>query len=175
MANITLGQLRDLWKNVSDWVTGVATHEPKVTLSGRTAVLTTLVNAEAITDTVIRSVTFDASPYRQIDFIIRNSLDSEVAIGFRMPDSSWLFFVDDDGTVLAYTPDPEYPTYRWHRVPPRATTGGSRYFVLSQIPLNDGKFKAPFRDYLFTAQIRYRAVNTPTEGSLSIILVGVPN
>lgn len=34
MANITLGQLRDLWKNVSDWVTGVATHEPKVTLSG---------------------------------------------------------------------------------------------------------------------------------------------
>lgn len=35
MANITLGQLRDLWKDVSDWVTGVATHEPKVTLSGQ--------------------------------------------------------------------------------------------------------------------------------------------
>src|SRR5690554_5000989 len=39
MANITLGQLRDLWKNVSDWVTGVATHEPKVTLSGSFATL----------------------------------------------------------------------------------------------------------------------------------------
>jgi len=147
----------------------------EATLSGRTAVLTTLVDAQAITDTTIRNVTFDASPYRQIDFIIRNSLDSEVAIGFRMTDSSWFYFIDDDGAVLSYTPDPESPSNRWHRVPTRAASGGSRYFLLSQTPLNDGKFKAPFRDYLFTADIRYRAVNTPTEGSLSIILVGVPN
>lgn len=163
-------------KSAVDTLAGtVADGAQKVQLQGQTAVLTTLVSAQAITDTVIRSVTFDASPYRQIDFIVRNSLDSEVAIGFRMPDFAGLYIIDDDGAVRAYTPDPAHPSYRWHRVPAGATSGVSRYFMLSQIPLNDGKFKAPFRDYLFTADIRYRAVNTPTEGSLSIILVGVPN
>ncbi|MFS8630518.1 MAG: cobalamin biosynthesis protein [Bacillales bacterium] len=119
-----------------------------------------MVSAAAITDTTIRNVTFDASPYRQIDFIVRNSLDSEVAIGFRMSDNSWLYFVDDDGAPRPYMPNPAQPEYRWHRVPARSATGASRYFMLSQIPLNDGKFKAPFRDYLFTADILYRAVNT---------------
>jgi hypothetical protein len=32
--NITLGQLRDFWKNVSDWTTGTSTTIPKVSLSG---------------------------------------------------------------------------------------------------------------------------------------------
>lgn len=35
MANVTLGTLRDYWKSVSDWVTGVATDSPSVQLSGR--------------------------------------------------------------------------------------------------------------------------------------------
>lgn len=32
MATITLGNLRDLWKNVSDWATGVSSVKPKVTV-----------------------------------------------------------------------------------------------------------------------------------------------
>lgn len=34
MADITLGGLRDLWKNVSDWVTGASSDAPKVKLTG---------------------------------------------------------------------------------------------------------------------------------------------
>ena len=43
MANITLGQLRDLWQAVADWANGL--KEPKVQLSGRKAEDVTLQNA----------------------------------------------------------------------------------------------------------------------------------
>ncbi len=49
MANITLGSLRDLWKAVSDWVTGASGSKPAV----RAADIETLIgalNATAVTD-----------------------------------------------------------------------------------------------------------------------------
>lgn len=34
MANISLGQVRDLWKRVSDWISGATADKPGVTVYG---------------------------------------------------------------------------------------------------------------------------------------------
>lgn len=49
MANITLGQLRDLWNAVSDWVTGVTTSKPAVRAADIEALIGAL-NAAAVTN-----------------------------------------------------------------------------------------------------------------------------
>lgn len=64
MAIITLATLRDYWKNVSDWVTGVSTSEPNVKLTGRKVRLTPI-NANSTTTINASSsevVTIQATP-----------------------------------------------------------------------------------------------------------------
>lgn len=119
--------------------------------------------------------------FRKIDFVIKNTLDSEIYVFFRHYGSSSSSDVGegnisvalDDGSIEDYGQGSASVN---HKIPGKTTN-----IVLSTVIPTDGegnltRVRAPFQEiYNFNSlDIGYRTIDTPTEGSLSITMIGEP-
>jgi len=142
-------------------------------LSGRNVEVTTIINALAITDTTNKVYNYDASKYKDIDFIIVNTLDQPVqvavilpAIGFAAPTITLI--KTSDGSIAEYYPG---GITAKHIVPVN-----SRALLLSNLPLTGYSKTLPYKDFLQPMRFIVRCNDgAPTEGALSVYMIGVIN
>ncbi|KLU66770.1 hypothetical protein DEAC_c14380 [Desulfosporosinus acididurans] len=88
MATITLGTLRDLWENVSDWVKGVdTTSKPKVSSIqvGETTIATPLTGTKTVTATAAEVFAGASAKSGRSRMVIKNE---DPALRFRIGSSS---------------------------------------------------------------------------------------
>lgn len=125
-----------------------------------------LVNNEELRVNTLRSVSIDLSKYRDIEFLISNTLDQPVNIAIDI-DQVNPRIVRSDGTILRYLPAGGSENIS-HTVP-----SGVHKSCLSWFPLTGDIIKLPFKDLKSkNARLLYRCINTPTTGSLTIVLLG---
>lgn len=147
-------------------------------LTGSNVEEITVLDAMAKTDTVTTNL-FDSygynvnvAKYRNIDFLITNSHDQPVRIFFR-PYAGYTSVMLEDGTVGRYS---VYTDDVFHLVPPGVVD--LPLSVISARVNGTGKKAlqlSPFKKYLiedFRASFRFQTA--PTEGALTVKLLGVP-
>ena len=150
-------------------------------IQGREAVVSVLVDRVELTDSSKHDVFIpmdEISKFKRIDFIITNDLNRDVRIAF--PDGSYSrgLVMDDDSVVSYGTSTPN----AYHLIPQKV-----RSVKLSDIKVktHDGTDKVainsvPF-DFTYRGEseegliLQYRAESAPTDGYISILLVGLPN
>lgn len=110
--------------------------------------------------------------YRDFDFIIWNTLDAEIRIGFSDVNNHGIRYQLTDGTFAQGNVDQAY----CYRIP-----AGVRYIPLSSVIPGIDQAKPVVDPQQFkklkseTMKLGYQAVSAPTSGFLRIDLVGVPN
>lgn len=157
MATITLATLRDLWKNVSDWVKGTdAVSAPKVTIStaGRDVEELFPWNALAIADTSLVGVTVDLKRYKKVYIYAYSSLNKNVKIWYQTATGSTLYY--KDGVYKDSSADPVL-----------MTAPSARYDITSKYPQISNGLK--------TIRFYAQCDDIPTSGSLTLVIWGVPN
>ncbi len=96
MANITLGTLRDYWKAVSDWVTGVTASAPLVKPHGRATHIAVSANA----------TTTEASSAFSVDYVsaIVNDGTDNITFNFNAATTAAGAFVLKPGEIYSDVP-----------------------------------------------------------------------
>lgn len=89
MAQISLGELRNLWKNVSDWVTGISESTPVVRCSSSSTLYagTTNVTTDAAaigSSQACTKVLIQTDEANSVDILIGNSTSQVFKIGTTM-------------------------------------------------------------------------------------------
>lgn len=138
----------------------------KTELTGSIVEELTLVNALAITDTDTRVTSnIDLGKYKKFDFIIENTHNEDLRIGFSREESTSPYRVAlNDGTIKLYAP---FNNEAFHLVP-----ANSGLILLSNVPIPNAQRPLAYKDFINIVKVRYNFVNAPTSGALTIKLVG---
>lgn len=136
-------------------------NDPFLTqLTGRNVEKTSIFNGLAITDTTNKvSSTIDLTKYKQVTFIVINSLDQEVE----------LIFQEVIGTFYGYYNPSTSAWVATNNNPIKVPSSGQRRNILNTVPVP--LFDRPLERVTVIA----RCTTAPTTGALTVYVLGVPN
>jgi|LSQX01.2.fsa_nt_gb hypothetical protein len=151
----------------------------EVTLSGNVVEVHTLVNALAIVDTNMRTANIsDVVPnrnsYARFEFYVRNTLDSDIRIGFGHDHGFLAAIPGKSGSSIPYTPVSISTANAFHVVPPTLGAGSRplSWYPIANPDVLDPLAYQKFVDVSGGSNLVYKAATAPTTGSLSIWFVG---
>jgi hypothetical protein len=158
MAFITLQQMYDAWKRVSDWVSGANTDQPNVQLSGRNVEEVIVANAVALTSTDTQTFNVDVSKYKKVQVFGFHSHDQEVTLNFFTKARATKVW---DGTNFESS-ETEVKL---------ATSDVLMYLFNTKVKFLDEWISNGGQGLFITV----KPTIAPTSGSITIYLMGVPN